>query len=293
MVAYAKKRLRLQGKETKQDFERLYKSCKNARLKERYHAMFLSYDYEWKEVAKILGRSYEQVLLWVKAYNKHGIGGLVSKKQKGNQPKLTPAQKDELNIFVTNEPRALGYDFSNWNTKILKVVIKDKFGIEMSQESVRRNLRKLGFVWKKPEHRFVLSDKQEQANFTRLLRKTVKERGCNEVILFEDECTLKQHPTLKNTWILKGMRKFIGTFGNHAKRNVFGFVNVLNGKLFAKVTDSLNSNDFIACLECIKRIYKGMFVKLNVDNGPCHTSKKTKNALLTLNVLISQLLNNY
>ena len=209
MGAYAKKRLQLKGNLSKSDFEKLYKSCKDARLKERYHAMLLGFDYEWKEVAKIIHRSYDIILDWIDSYNTKGIDGLKSKKQKGNSPKLTNEQKEKLKEIVLKNPRDIGYDFSNWNAKNLKKVVKDKFCVELSQESVRRNLRKLKFAWKKPEHRFVLADKAEQEKFTNQLTETINNLKQDEVIIFEDECTAKQHPTLKNTWILKGKHVWV------------------------------------------------------------------------------------
>ena len=261
---------------TKDDFLKLYHSCKDARLKERYHALYLGFDYAWDEIAGILGRSPKQVRKWVKRYNKFGIEGLKSKKQKGNGSKLSSGQKAELRELVLQNPREKGHPFSNWNTKNLKAVILECFGVIVSQETVRRILHALGFVWKRPERRFVLSSREEKEKFRKKVKRAILDRKPNEAILFEDECTVRQHPTLKNTWIPKGVRKFIGTFGNHAKRNVFGFVNILTGNSVSNITKRLTSEDFIASLEVMRKRYKGRKVKLFIDKAACHTSDKTR-----------------
>lgn len=272
MESYAENRLKIEGTLTKQDFLKLFHSCKDARLKERYHALYLGFDYAWEEVALILGRSPKQIRKWVKRYNKHGLEGLKSRKQKGNDPKLSALQKAEFKELVEQSPRDKGYPFSNWNTKNLKAVVQDLFSITVSQETVRRTLRALGFVWKKPEHRFVLSSKEEKEQFRKKVERAIRRRKSNEVILFEDEVTARQHPTLRNTWILKGMRKFIGTFGNHERRNAFGFVNILTGSFVSRVTERLRSVDFIAGLDEVKRAFRGKKVKLFIDKARCHTS---------------------
>lgn len=272
METCAENRLRIEGTLTKQDFLKLFHSCKDARLKERYHGLFLGFSYAWDEVASILGRSPKQVRKWVRKYNKHGLEGLKSKKQKGNDPKLSAGQKAELKELVEQSPRDKGYPFSNWNAKSLKAVIQDLFRISVSQETVRRTLHSLGFVWKKPEHRFVLSNKGEKEKFRKKVERAIQRRKPNEVILFEDEVTARQHPTLTNTWILRGMRKFIGTFGNHAKRNAFGFVNILTGSFVSRITEGLKSVDFIAGLDEVKRKFRGKKVKLFIDKARCHTS---------------------
>lgn len=282
METCVKHKLEIKGTLTKFDFEELYKSCKDARLAQRYHAIFLGFDYEWEEVARILGRSYKQIRKWVRRYNKHGIEGLKSEKQKGNDPKLSAEQKAGIKEIVIKDPRDSGYNFSNWNTKNLICVIKEKFSKVVSQETVRRVLHAIGFVWKRPEHKFVLSSKEEKEKFKELVKETIENKKDDEVILFEDECTARQHPTLKNTWILKGTRKFIGTFGNHAKKHVFGFVNILTGNPIIRVADSLGADDFIASLDDIKKSYRGKRVKLFMDKARIHkakTSKKTKEYL--------------
>ena len=276
MDTYAENRLKIEGTLTKQDFLKLYRQCKDKRLAERYHALLLGFDHAWEDVAQILYRSPKQVRKWVREYNKHGLEGLKSRKQKGNDPKLSPEQKGELKGLVQQSPRDKGYPFSNWNTKSLKAAIQDLFRVPVSQETVRRTLHSLGFVWKKPEHRFVLSNKEEKDKFRRKVKGAIRERKPNEVILFEDEVTARQHPTLANTWILKGVRKFIGTFGNHEKRNAFGFVNILTGSFVSRVTKGLKSVDFIAGLDDVKKKFRGRKVKIFIDKARCHTSGMTK-----------------
>lgn len=261
---------------TKNDFLKLFHSCKDARLKERYHALYLGSDYAWDEVAGILGRSPKQIRKWVKRYNKYGLEGLKSKKQKGKEAKLSSGQKSDIRELVMHNPRDKGCLFSNWSTKNLKSVILEKFNRIVSQETVRRVLHALGFAWKKPEHRFVLSDRKEREKFRRKVSGAMADRKSNEVILFEDECTVRQHPTLRNAWIPRGMRKFIGTFGNHAKKNVFGFVNILTGNVVNNIREKLTSEDFIASLGDMRKRYKGRKVKLFIDRARSHTSKKTR-----------------
>lgn len=278
-MEYAKKRLKIKGTLTKDDFLKLYKSCKDARLKERYHALLLGFDYEWEEIANILHRTPKQIRKWVKRYNKYGLEGLESDKQKGNDPKLSAQQKAELKEIISNDPRDIGYNFSNWNTKNLKEIIKAMFCVLVSQETIRRALRSLGFVWKKPEHKFVLSNKEEKEKFKKVVKETIDNKKDDEVILFEDECTARQHPTLKNMWIIKGMRKFIPTFGNHSKKEMFGFVNILTGNTITRITNSQNSDEFIAGLCEVKTMYSRKKVKLFIDRAPWHKSGKVNKYL--------------
>src|SRR3989338_10412537 len=94
-----------------------------------YHALLLGFDHAWEDVAQILYRSPKQVRKWVRKYNKHGLEGLKSRKQKGNDPKLSPEQKGGLKELVQQRTRDEGYPFSNWNAKSLKAAIRDLFRV--------------------------------------------------------------------------------------------------------------------------------------------------------------------
>lgn len=65
--------IKLKGNLTQDDFLQLYKKCKDKRLAERYHSMYLSFMYSWEEIAVIVGREYQTVLEWAKLYNEHGL----------------------------------------------------------------------------------------------------------------------------------------------------------------------------------------------------------------------------
>src|SRR3989338_3418024 len=100
--------LKLTGNHTEQDFFLLYSKCKNVRLRERYQAMYLSFSYDWKEVAKIVGRKYKTILAWAKAYNERGLEGLESYDPTGRPSRLAKEQLQELKRTIKMSPRKLG-----------------------------------------------------------------------------------------------------------------------------------------------------------------------------------------
>ena len=106
-------KLRLTGSLKEDDFVRLYKKCKDIRLRERYQAMYLGFSFDWKTVATILKRDYDTILEWVKAYNENGLKGLNSDKPTGRPASLTEAQQDEVKRTVQMSPRKLDLKFSN------------------------------------------------------------------------------------------------------------------------------------------------------------------------------------
>ncbi len=275
-------KLQLKGNHTKDDFLRFYKKCKDIRLKERYHAMYLSFSYDWKEIAEILGRDYDTVLAWAKAYNENGLQGLNSDKPTGRPSSLAEEQQEEVKHTVQMSPRKLDLKFSNWNCKNLSWWISRNFHINLKREAVRLLLHKLGFVLIKPAYRYVLADKHERKRFLRRFRRKFKGLTKHDLLFFLDESTFKQHPLLQARWILKGSKEYVNTLGNHAKINVLGAFCHAIGKTFHMKSKKLNSDVFMKFVEHLMMLNPNKNLVLVIDNAPWHKSKKTQTFLKSL-----------
>lgn len=279
-------KLQLKGNHTKDDFLRFYKKCKDIRLKERYHAMYLSFSYGWKEIAEILGRDYDTILEWAKAYNENGLQGLNSVRPAGRPPSLAAEQQEKLKNMVKISPRSLGLKFSNWNCKNLAWRIFKIFHIKLGREAVRLLLHKLGFVLIKPTYKYVLADKHERKRFLRRFRRKFNKLTKHDILFFLDESTFKQHPLLQAKWVLRGSKEYVDTLGNHAKVNVFGAICHAAGKTFHMKSKKLNSGVFMKFINHLIACNPGKHLVLVLDNAPWHKSKKTKAFLKTLKGIV-------
>jgi len=266
-------KIRLKQGRSREEWERLYWSCKDSRLKEHYHCMLLSFDYSWKEIARILHCDYKTVLEWVKAYNENGLEGLALGKARGGEPKLTPQQQSIVASVVLRGPRACSLPVYSWDTKSIAAWIGSEFKVKLSREAVRKLLRRLGFTWHRPEHRYVRADPEQQKAFIKRLNGEVRKMGPNDVLLFCDECSLNHHPRLHSAWLPKGLRSIVKTYGTHAKEHVYGAVNVLTGKLLYRIAGKMRATEYRMFLEHILRAYPGRRIILVLDGGRIHTAK--------------------
>ena len=276
MDTYVNHKLKLEGPHKQTDFLGLYKKCKDKRLAERYQAMYLSFEYGWEEISKIVGREYQTVLEWAKLYNEYGLEGLRLGKPPGRPNTLTNNQLSEVKKTVQQSPRKLGLPSSNWNLKGIAGWVKNAFNVKFSKEGVRQILIRLGFVCVKPSYVFILADKKEQKRFVRRLRRRINQ---GKTVLFEDESIAQQHPTLCPMWALEGHRPMVPTLGNHAKRKIFGVVSPFTGNSLHRIAKNLSADGFIAFMDTIKASYRGYKVVLCLDNFPTHKSQKVKNYL--------------
>jgi transposase len=133
---------------------RAYKKTKDHREKTRLHALWLlSQGRKQIDIAALLGISRDSVRHWKKAYDKHGIAGIESKPQPGNNRSLTSIQKDAIKEVLKNKtPEDMKYRGRFWTVPLLKKLVRDMHGISYkSTNSYRRLFEYCGFSFHKPE----------------------------------------------------------------------------------------------------------------------------------------------
>ena len=85
------------AKISRDDASDRFKKEKDYRLRERYHAIYMSYcEYTCEQIAEILVREISTVRTWIKEFNANGYKGLERGKGTGRPRKLAPDQEDDL-----------------------------------------------------------------------------------------------------------------------------------------------------------------------------------------------------
>ena len=104
-------------------------------------------------VARRLGVSPAAVSRWKKMSQRAGRKGLKAKPHPGRQPKLTVAQRRELEPLLLQGPLAHGYPTDLWTLKRIAEVIEKEFGVRYAPSAVWYVLRGIGWSCQKPEGR--------------------------------------------------------------------------------------------------------------------------------------------
>lgn len=202
-------------------FKKLYARENKVKQKKRYQAMYLlSKKYDVGSVSDIVGISRRMINKWVGLYQKGGIKGLQIKKYKGAVKKIGSDIRGDIVNLIQTPPRKLGFNFSGWNTKTIKIWLNQAHHIEITKPRIFQILKEERFSWKKGEHKYILADENEKKRFIRRARKIFRNLKPNQIALFQDECTVRQHPSLTHMWMKTGTVIEVPTLGNH-KKNAF------------------------------------------------------------------------
>ena len=114
-------------------------------------------------------------------------------------------QRAELKAAVQELPSQAGVDLSNWNWKVVRQFVADRFGLALSRSSCLNYLHRLGFVLKRPKKRLVKADLvRREAFVAEYAALTVAARRTGVKIFFADEAHFQADADLRGKWVLKG-----------------------------------------------------------------------------------------
>ncbi len=124
----------------------LAKVTKDAAHARRLLALAEIYDGRARtDAARTGGVGLQTVRDWVLRFNALGPDGLMSGKAPGNRPKLDAAQRKALAAIVASGPISAVHGVVRWRLVDLAQWIFEEFGLSLSETTVGRELKRLGF----------------------------------------------------------------------------------------------------------------------------------------------------
>jgi transposase len=158
----------MQGRE----LDKLSRGTQDPRLRTRAQMILLAAEQGLtvSRIAAIVRESEATVLRWLKRYLAEGLEGLQDAPRPGRPAQITKAYQAELLAAVRRRPRSLGLPFSLWTLQRLVDYLTERTGIRVSDETVRRALKRVDIVLSRPQHTISSPDPEYQAKKRRLKR---------------------------------------------------------------------------------------------------------------------------
>jgi transposase len=122
------------------------------------------------QIAAIVRESEATVLRWLKRYRAEGLEGLQDAPRSGRPSPLTETYTAALLAAVRRRPRSLGLPFSLWTLQRLVDDLAEQTGVRVSDETVRRALKREGIVLSRPQHHISSPDPDDALKKRRLKR---------------------------------------------------------------------------------------------------------------------------
>ena len=229
-----------------------------------------------EDVIRTLGFGRTVIYNWLAKYREGGVDALRAKPISGRPSKMTGAQIKWVYKTVTGKNTLqLRFEFALWTRSMIREVIREKFGVRLSEVSVGRMLRKLGLSPQKPLRRAYERDPEfveswRKKEFPEIRRLAKKERA---TVYFSDEAGVRSDFHAGTTWALKGQTPVVPATGQRFGMNLISAISPRGDFRFMTVEGRMNAEKFI---EFLKRLIHNASrpVFLIVDRHPSHRAKK-------------------
>jgi transposase len=231
------------------------------------------------EIAAFLFCSRSSVYRIVKAYRCHSLAFDFNEEGSGLPPirtsLLSPSLKRSLLALLNATPKAFGWCRTIWSCATLAAQLKVNRGIEVSDDTLRRWLAQLGWVWKRAKLAAKDDDPQRLEKLARI-RWLFEHLGGKQILLFADELDIHLLPKVGYQWMEKGTQLEVMTPGSNEKNYLAGALDLLSGQILHSIWFRKTSGLFIDLLKVIEQTYPScdyeqIFVV--VDNYSIHKAK--------------------
>lgn len=102
-------------------------------------------------VATSVGSSRASVYNWVAAWRSEGLGGVTEAAHMSPPPAHTQPLEALLTERLVSDPQTHGHHATGWTVPLLHGEARNA-GLAVSEATVRRAIRRLGWRWKRPKY---------------------------------------------------------------------------------------------------------------------------------------------
>ena len=178
-----------------------------------------------------------------------------------------------MKAAIQGAPRDVGIDLGDWNWKVVRRLVRERFGLLLGRSGCLKYLHRLGFVLKRPKKRLLKADQQRRAVFVReyaLLRAAAAASGTK--IFFVDEAHFYADVDLRGKWVLKGEPALVGSTSPRygEKASYYSAVCLETGEVEAMELDCNScAETSVAFLRQLRANHSEPLIVI-WDNGPAH-----------------------
>jgi transposase len=231
------------------------------------------------EAAGLVGVARQAVGRWVKAFREGGEDALAAGKRgrrAGEKTALLSWQQAQIAKAVREKnPDQLRLPGFLWTRALVCELIERRFGVQITEKTAGRYLRRWGFSPQKPVRRAYEQPDEKVKAWLDETYPQVAERARQQgaEILWADEMGLRSDHTTGTSWSPVGCTPVVKGTGQRFKTNMIAAISNTGTLRFRVFLERLTAKVFIDFMARLVRDAKGRKIILIVDGHPTHRAK--------------------
>lgn len=178
-------------------------------------------------VAELYSVTRQTLLVWIKAFNKQGIDGLIDKQRPGRTRKIPVEQTRQLKDLLRHPSKA---DIAHWTAKKFHGYLSEQLRIECGYRTVVRWLHEQNFRLKVPQPWPDRQDEKQRQDWLEQLRGLLSDPLVD--LWYMDEMGVEGDPRPRRRWAPVGEKTRVTKNGDHLRMNVTGMICPRTGQAF-------------------------------------------------------------
>lgn len=179
----------------------------------------------------------------------------------GCAQELSANNEQAIQIIREKNPLQLKFEYALWTLAIIRQLISQKFNVSLSEVSVGRLMKRLGFSPQRPLYRAwqqnpELVENWRDKEYPKIARRAKRE---DAVIFFADEAGMRSDYHAGTSWAPVGETPIVEATGARFSLNMLSAVNAQGRFRFMTVDGPVNATVF---REFLKRLIAGMSRKV-------------------------------
>ena len=227
-----------------------------------------------ESVAGMLKVSLRTVFHWLARYRNGGQHALREGRRSGRPRKLDVEVMRWLYQAITkHDPRQYDFPFNLWTLGLVRVLLKRKFGIELSKSGVSRLLRHLGLSPQRPIYKSYKQNPKKMKKYLEEIFPGLLEQARRQgaIIYFVDEAAVRSDAHRGTTWGKIGQTPKVEDSGDRFSLMMISAVSPRGDMKFQCFTGRMNGSRFVAFLKKL-RADAGRPIIVIADNASYHGS---------------------
>jgi transposase len=206
-------------------------------------------------VARVMKVSPRALFKWLERYRHGGYHALREGQRSGRKRKVDAELMHWLYEAITkHDPRQYEFPFSLWTLGLVRLLLKRKFGVELSKSAISRLLRHLGLSPQRPIYR---SYKRNPRKMKEYLEKTfpglqAQAQRCGATIYFVDESVVRSDAHRGTTWGKIGKTPEVADSGDRFSLKLISAVSPRGDMKFQCFEGRMNGPRFIEFLKKLR-----------------------------------------